>query len=120
MCAHRGGEIKKSWYKSMHTIERNGRRYAYRSTWVDGRSKKTYLGTGARAAEAARQEASDRAQEALDQQAWLLTWAKVEAASRPLDALCAQARVLMHAVMLVSGCYLHKGHEWRRRSKDHG
>ncbi len=104
----------------MHTIERNGRRYAYRSTWVDGRSKKTYVGTGAKAAAAARQEALDRAQASREQQLWLMAWAKVEAASRPLDELCAQARLLMHAVMVVSGCYLHKGHEWRRRSKDHG
>lgn len=116
----KGGEIRNSWYTTMHTIVRNGRRYAYQSTWVDGRAKKTYIGTGAKAAEAARQEASDRAQESRDQQAWLMGWAKVEAASRPLDALCTQARLLLHAVMVVSGCYLHKGHEWRRRSKEHG
>ena len=115
-----GGEFTKSWYTSMHTIVRNGNRYAYRSTWVDGRCKKTYVGTGVKAAEAARKEASDRIQESREQQLWLLAWAKVEAASRPLDALCAQARLLTHAVMAISGCYLHRGHEWRRRGKDHG
>jgi len=104
----------------MHAIERNGKRYAYRSTWVEGRCKKTYVGTGVTATEAVRQDTLDRVQKSREQQVWHLEWAKVESASQPLDELCAQARLLTHAVLMISGYYLHRGHEWRRRSSYRG
>lgn len=81
---------------------------------------KTYLGTGEKVAEEVRKDALKASQESHEQQEWLMNWTKVEAASRCLDSLCAQTRLLTHAVLAISGCYLHKGHEWRRRSKHDG
>lgn len=103
----------------MHWMVRNGRRYAYKSRRVDGRIIKEYIGTGKRAEILVQQDLAARIQRGVEQQQWLCAWSKNESARQPLDALCGWSRLLTHAVLVLGGCYLHKGHEWRPRGK-HG
>lgn len=99
----------------MNWVDKNGRKYAYKARWVDGRCVKEYVGTGRRAEEAVRRDCEARVQSRAELQKELSQWSRIEAARRPLDAFCDRTKALTHAVLVLTGCYLHKGHEWRRR-----
>jgi|GEM_PF-1123758 len=103
----------------MYWSERDGRRYLYCSIWQEGRCIKRYVGTGEAAEQAARQHAADRLQKLQEQLEWSEVWARMEVACQPLDTFCEAARLLHHAVLLLGGFHLHKGHEWRRRVSIH-
>ncbi len=97
-----------------------GKSYYYRNKWKDGKAVKEYIGRGPQAEQAAIQDAETRIQKQLDQQHWMCVMAQVETACEPLDGLITISTLLTRSVLVANGCYLHKGHEWRkRRRKQH-
>ncbi len=98
----------------------NGRKYYYRCKRVDGKAVKEYVGRGPRAEQAAVQDAEARIQKMLDQQHWMCRLARIETACEPLSGLLNASTLLTRSVLVVCGYYLHKGHEWRERKRQHG
>ena len=94
--------------------------YYYRSTHECGRSIKIYLGRGAAAEEAARQDAEARRQREQRKQEWLLTWAKIKQTKQPSDEFCRTLNLVVKVVLIASGFHQHERGEWRRRSTRHG
>jgi hypothetical protein len=99
----------------MYWTTRNGRRYAYRSRWIDGRPVKEYVGFGAQAEAAEQAQIEERIERGVRRQRWERQWAEIEAARAPLDQHCEQADLLARITLVLAGYYLHHGHEWRRR-----
>lgn len=100
-----------SWDEKQNT----GRKYYYRNKRVDGRSVKEYVGGGAKGEEAALCDEQERLEQQLDRHHWLTVLTRVEIACEPCDELVRATTTLMRGVLVASGYYLHRGHEWRRR-----
>ncbi len=96
----------------------NGKSYYYRNKRVDGRSVKDYVGRGSRGDKAAQLDEQERLQRQLDRQHWFATLTRLDNAEQSLDQLVYAATTLMRTVLIVSGFYLHKGHEWRNRKSN--
>jgi hypothetical protein len=95
--------------------ERRGRqRFYYRSKKQNGRVVREYIGRGARATQAA---AEDAARHAVRQQARLeqQTWEALDAQVASLDTLMT---LLSHSALLDAGYYQHHRGEWRKRRND--
>jgi len=92
--------------------------YYYRSRRVDGQSVKEYVGRGPKGEQAAQIDAQTRLQRINDHQHWDAELHRIEAASEEITILIQVARILALAISISCDCYLHRGHEWRRR-RDH-
>lgn len=93
----------------------NGKKYFYRNQRIDGRAVKVYVGRGPKAEVTAQRDEEERRQRQRDKQYWLTTQSRIEAAGRPLEELVDAGTLLMRAILVACGFYLHKRHEWRRR-----
>jgi hypothetical protein len=84
--------------------QRKGKgRYYTRSERVDGRVRRTYVGTGELGEIAARTDALTRAALKSQEQIWGSERHRVESHDGLLDDLDAACRVLMHASLLAQG-----------------
>jgi hypothetical protein len=91
------------------------RLYYYRSRREGQRSVKIYVGPGVVGEEAAKRAAEARRQREQRKQEWSRTWVKIEQSRQPLDEFCRTIGMVVKAVLIVSGFYLHARSEWRRR-----
>jgi hypothetical protein len=87
-----------------------GRRYYYVNRWENGRSVRTYVGTGL-VAEAADRQRVDREIQA---RAWREEQARRDAALDPLLELIRVSDLLLEGVLLASGYHRH-ARTWRKR-----
>ncbi|QDU59565.1 hypothetical protein Pan216_03950 [Planctomycetes bacterium Pan216] len=94
----------------------NGRKYYYRNRRDEnGRAVKEYVGQGRRAVQAEREDQEARLQRLQVKQQWQTIFDELDDVNRPVKELVAINTLLMRAVLIVNGFYLHRGHEWRRR-----
>lgn len=94
---------------------RNGRLYFYRTRYVAGRTVKEYVGRGPKAEQAAKEDASKRAQ----REACLLSKRErrreYESVQMTFTALAAECQSLVRASLLSAGYYQHARGKWRKR-----
>jgi len=93
------------------------KRYYYRTKRVGGRVVKTYIGRGLPGLLAAQQDQKARQRRTSDRDHWDSVLLSADAARQSTDVLLAITRLLMRAVLVAHGYYLHRGHEWRRRGR---
>src|SRR5262245_55043484 len=92
-----------------------GRRYYYRSSRVNGRPTKVYVGYGNQA-EAEAAEVETRKAERADRQRTLSAECKAhDEAVAPMDELCRLTDLLMKTHLVLAGYHQHDRGEWRRR-----
>jgi hypothetical protein len=99
----------------MALVIRGGRTYWYKSVRKGGRVTSEYRGGGEFAALAGRLEAiehEERRTRACDDKA---RRARLEAEDRPIIEMFRAVEFVARATLESRGCYLHRGHEWRRR-----
>ncbi|WP_417381921.1 hypothetical protein [Gimesia sp.] len=92
------------------------KKYYYRSKRVDGKSIKEYVGRGRTATEAELFDQQQHLRKQFDQRYWDLRLCLLDRASDSTDHLFMLSTILFKAILISSGFYLHKGHEWRRRN----
>lgn len=97
--------------------KRNQRTYYYRSRRVGEQVVKDYVGRGPRAEAQARQDAQKRLRKLTDRHQWDQMLSQLERLRQPLLMLESQVKLLMQAILLLTGHYCHRGHEWRRRGR---
>ena len=88
-----------------------GRRYYYVNRWENGRSVRTYVGTGL-VAEADDRQRVDREIQA---RAWREEQARRDAALDPLLELIRVSDVVLEGVLLASGYHQHDRGTWRKK-----
>jgi hypothetical protein len=89
-------------------------RYYARSTKVNGRVVREYLGRGAAAEAAAQADEERRALRAGSAAAWKQEKAALRARQAEINALCSGADLLARAALLAAGFHQHK-RQWRRK-----
>ena len=94
--------------------QRGQKRYFYRNQWQNGRSVRTYWGTGAIAELAATADAIRRVQREMDARQWRQELERREAAEALLIQLCDQTDLLVRATLVVAGYHQHDRGAWRR------
>ncbi len=99
-------------------VKKGGRKYYYQSQRVDGKTVKIYKGPGKKGTGAERQDQERRLKQQRDQQHWETKIHQIERASAPTAELGQLATALFKAILIISGHYLHNGHEWRRRKSN--
>lgn len=90
------------------------KRYYYRNEWRDGRSVRTYLGTGAIGELAATADALQRLQRGMKARQWRNEQERRATAQALLDELCEQSDLLFRATLVVAGFRQHQRGAWRR------
>jgi hypothetical protein len=95
--------------------QRGDKRYYYRQEWIDGRSVRTYEGTGEVGELAATTDALRRVDEEIEAHQQRQEQERRAAAEAPLAELCAQTDLLVHAALLAAGYRRHDRGEWRRK-----
>ena len=93
----------------------NNRRYYYRSRKRNGKTVKTYIGTGAKAEQAAQLDALNRAIRNTRIQSRRAAQARQKEMDEPLVKLCWLSDLLMKAALVSEGYYQHDGGQWRKR-----
>ena len=95
--------------------QRGQKRYYYRNVWQNGRSVRTYLGTGAIAEMVATAEALQHVQREKEARQWRQEQERRKAAEALLAKLCEQSDLLVRATLVVAGYTQHDRGEWRRK-----
>ena len=95
--------------------QRGEKRYYYRNVWQDGRSVRTYLGTGDAAELAAAADALRRVQREIDARKWQQERDRRAAAEALVNELCKQTDVLVSAILAAAGYHRHDRGLWRRK-----
>jgi hypothetical protein len=95
--------------------QRGKKRYYYRNQWRDGRSVRTYFGTGEAAELAATAEALQRVQREKEARQRRQEQERRAAAEALLVELCEKSDVLVHATLIVAGYHQHDRGTWRRK-----
>lgn len=95
--------------------QRGDKRYFYRNTWHDGRSVRTYFGTGEAAELAATAEALERVQREKEARQWRQEQERRAAAEALLIELCEQSDLLVRATLIVAGYHQHDRGAWRHK-----
>jgi hypothetical protein len=90
-------------------------RYYTRSTKINGRVLREYIGTGRVAELVAQMDAIKRAQREAERQARRAEQAEVEALDAGLNGQNDLADLLARAALLAAGFHQHKRGEWRKR-----
>src|SRR5262245_37811952 len=101
----------------MPWANRGDRRYYYRSSRVNGRPTKVYVGTGEAAAEAAAEVERRKAERAERQRARAAEADAYGQSTAPLDELCRFTDVLLRVSLVLAGFRRHDRGEWRRRRR---
>ena len=97
------------------TWEQRGKKlYFYHSTWRDGRSVRTYFGTGEAGELAATAESLQRVQREKEARQWRQEQERREAAESLLVELIERSDVLVRATLVVAGYHQHDRGAWRR------
>tara|TARA_R110002111_G_scaffold108086_1_gene166718 strand:- start:5816 stop:6124 length:309 start_codon:yes stop_codon:yes gene_type:complete len=97
--------------------QKNGKqKYYYRNKRVDGKPVKEYFGCGQKAAEAELRDQERRMKKQRDEQHWESRLFQVEQATCHTTELASFVTLVHSALLITSGYYLHKGHEWRKRT----
>ena len=101
---------------SWESRRREGKRYYYEATWVDGEVIKRYLGSGVEAARAA-QAVEDRRRKRIADTAEVMKMESLVSSPEQLTRdVRLLARDLLHAKLFASGCY-QAAYVWRRRKR---
>jgi hypothetical protein len=95
--------------------QRGQKRYYYRHEWQDGRSVRTYLGSGEIAEMAATADALQRVAREIDARKWQQDQERRAAAEALLAELCEQSNMLVRATLVVAGYHQHDRGAWRRK-----
>jgi len=70
-----------------------------------------------RSKRAAQEVQQARQRRTADQQWWERRFGELDTAQEATDTLVEVSKLMMRVVLVAQGCYLHKGHEWRKRGK---
>jgi hypothetical protein len=92
---------------------RGGKRYYYRNEWKNGRSVRTYLGTGDAGELAATADAFRRVQREIAARNWQREQERRAAAEALLADLCEQSDRLVRATLIAAGFHQHARGVWR-------
>lgn len=90
-------------------------RYYTRSTKVDGRVVREYVGSGRVAELAAQLDAIAREKREQERAEWKALREQVATFDAPLDELHQLVEMVAHAALRVAGFHRHKRGEWRKR-----
>lgn len=93
--------------------QRGDKRYFYRNVWQDGRSIRTYLGTGDTAELAATADALRRVQREIDARKWQQEQERRAAAEALVNELSEQSDLLVCATLRAAGYHRHDRGSWR-------
>ena len=99
----------------MGWVVRKGRRYYYRSRWVNGRDRKEYVGAGEVGEVAAKLDAAAAARRAEARAAWRHTLEQLHELDALFDHVAREVTAYVSAVMAAAGFHRHRG-EWRRKT----
>jgi hypothetical protein len=89
--------------------------YYTRSTRVNGRVVREYVGRGPGADLAARRDAERRAERRAETERWEAERARVEAADEAVVGWCNLAQALLGSALDAAGYHRHDRGQWRRR-----
>lgn len=92
-----------------------GGRYYTRSRRRNGRVIREYVGSGAIADLAARQDAEDRRRRAARAEADQKLRSRLDEEDRRVDEMCQAGEAIVSGLLLASGYRRHNRGEWRRR-----
>ena len=92
-----------------------GRRYYYVNRWQNGRSVRTYVGTGPVAEAAATADDRRRVEREIQARAWREAQARRDAALGPLLELIRVSDLVLEGVLLASGYHQHDRGTWRKK-----
>jgi hypothetical protein len=95
--------------------QRGDKRYYYRHQWQNGRSVRTYFGTGEAAELAATADALQRVQREREARQWRQEQERRAAAEALLIELSEQSDLLVRATLVVAGYHQHDRGAWRRK-----
>ena len=95
--------------------QRGDKRYYYGHEWKDGRSVRTYQGTGEVGEMAATADALHQVEKEIAARQQRQEQERRAAAEAPLAQLCRHTDRLVHAALLVAGYHRHDRGEWRRK-----
>ncbi len=93
--------------------QRGEKHYYYRNTWRNGRSERTYFGTGEIAEMAATADALHRVQREIEDRRCRQEQDHRAAAEALLIELCEQSDLLVRATLVVAGFRQHNRGTWR-------
>ena len=92
-----------------------GRRYYYVNKWQNGRSVRTYVGSGLVAEAAATAADRRRVEREIQARAWREEQARRDAALGPLLELIRVSDLVLEGVLLASGYHQHDRGTWRKK-----
>jgi hypothetical protein len=95
--------------------QRGQKRYYYRNSWQNGRSVRTYLGSGEIAEMAATADALQRVAREIESRKWQQEQERRAAAEALLTELCQQSDLLVRAALVAASFRQHHRGAWRRQ-----